>query len=300
MNCISQMVACTSMGVLTYFVPVAAVECTNERRIGGTNISVRVSDWSRGGVRDLLRRPGAAVDGHGGAVAGEEEEEAAGDAHPEPERGEDADLPRGARLAEEVERHHPGLERPVHVPHPVGAERPPRRHHLVPQRHGAPARHREGPGAQHGHLGSVEAHGEVDAGEGRVGLGVGVLGQDGERQHQVLDGARAVVLQRHQPRVGHQQVRHLGLVQQVHSEHGGAGDDDADGQHRAQDHHRPHHAGALAPVWLRDPLRVLLLLVVARPHVTPRLSRSSLSPSCVHGARERGESIDGINTGGVA
>jgi hypothetical protein len=219
----------------------------------------------------LLRRLGAAVDGHGGAVAGVVEEEAAGDARPELERGEDAHLPGGARLAEEVERHDAGPERAVHVLHPVGAELPPHRHHLVPQRHGAAARDGESPGPQQGDVGAVEADDEVDPGEGGVGLGVGVLGLDGERQLQVQDGARLPVLEALQPRVRDQQVRHLGLVQQVDSEHRGAGDDDADGQQRAQDHHRPHQAGALAPLPLPDPrhppLPVAVLVLVGRLHL---------------------------------
>jgi len=221
--------------------------------------------WSLPGGRNrerTLRRLGAAIDGHGGAVAGVVEEESAVDARPELERGEDADFPGGARLAEEVERHDGGPERAGHGLHPFRAELPPRRHHLVPERQEAAARHGEGSGPQQRHLGAAEADGEVDAGEGGVGLGVGVLRQHRERQLQVPDGARLVVHQPLQPRVGDQQVRRLGLVQQVHGEHGDARHDHADGQHRAQDHQRPHQPGAPAPLLLPDPLHVVPPLVV--------------------------------------
>lgn len=220
----------------------------------------------------LLRRLGAAVDGHGGAVAGVEEEEAAGDAGRELERGEDADLPGGARLAEEVERHDAGPERAGHGLHPLGAELPPRRHHLVPEREGAEARHGERPGPEQRHVGAAEPDGEVEAGEGGVGLGVGVLRQHRERQLQVPDGARLVVHQRLQPRVGDQQVRRLGLVEEVDGEHGGARHDHADGQHRAQDHQRPRQTVAPAPR-RPDPMHLMPLPV---PVLVPAAGRSSI------------------------
>lgn len=192
--------------------------------------------------------------------------EAAGDARPELERREDPDLPPRARAAEEVERHDAGLERRVHGAHPAGVQRAPLRHDVVPERRRGGARHHERRGAEARDVGAVEAEREVDAGEGGVRPGVGVPRHDGDERLQVVDGAALVVVQPHQLRVGHHQVRHPGLVDEVHGEHRRAGDDHADRQQRAQDHQRPRHAGAPVLLLRPDPAATIMVAIVIRRH----------------------------------
>lgn len=150
------------------------------------------------------------------------------------------------------------------------------RHDVVPERRRGGARHHERRGAEARDVGAVEAEREVDAGEGGVRPGVGVPRHDGDERLQVVDGAALVVVQPHQLRVGHQQVRHPGLVDEVHGEHRRAGDDHADRQQRAQDHQRPRHAGAPVLLLRPDPAATIMVAIVIRRHrrLRPMVSAS--------------------------
>lgn len=146
--------------------------------------------------------------------------------------------PPGPGLPIQHEPDHIPLQAHIHLLHPPSVQRHHRRRHHVVQRHRAVLLRLKLPRPQVRDLHPVEPHLDAQVRERGMGSGVVILGHYGQRYDGAQE-ARLVVVQPVEVGVCHDQVRHLGLVDDVGEEDEEARQDDCHGEDRAEDGEGP-------------------------------------------------------------